>query len=117
MTNEATNTTTAGGSPLDGGVRPQQRSVTVDSLPDTAEAWAVLRGMYGPNLAGATLVAVIENDGHYTVQTLTFPQQTTVRCNWPTCGCTSAVPNLSARRDSCVWPNAKLSGLGREEVR
>jgi hypothetical protein len=40
-----------------------------------AEIWRLLRGLYGTRLVGATLVAIIDNDGHVTVQTTTFPQE------------------------------------------
>jgi primosomal protein N' (replication factor Y) len=33
------------------------------------------RGLYGTQLVGATLVAIVDNGGHVTVQTLTFPQE------------------------------------------
>ena len=49
------------------------RATSVDSLPTTAQMWDLLRRAYGPKLVGATLAAVIDNDGQCTVQTLTFP--------------------------------------------
>ena len=53
--------------------RAEQRATSVDSLPTTALVWDMLRRAYGANLVGATLVAVIDDDGQWTVQTLTFP--------------------------------------------
>ena len=53
----------------------EARPVTVDSLPTTAEIWDVLRRLYGTRMIGATLVSIIDNDGHVTVHTTTFPQE------------------------------------------
>ena len=53
----------------------ETRPVTVDSLPTMAEIWGLLRGLYGTRMVGATLVAVIDNDGRFTVHTTTFPQE------------------------------------------
>ena len=53
----------------------EPRPVTTQSLPTLAETWGLLRGLYGTQLVGATLVAIIDNGGHVTVQTLTFPQE------------------------------------------
>lgn len=53
--------------------KTEVRYVTVDLLPTTAQVWDMLRRAYGTKLVGATLVAVIDNDGTCTVQTLTFP--------------------------------------------
>jgi hypothetical protein len=50
------------------------KAVTVYSLPTTDEIWDVLRRAYGTNLVGATLVAIIDNEGSVTVQTLTYPR-------------------------------------------
>jgi hypothetical protein len=58
---------------LRGGAEKRARAEIVDSLPTTAQMWDMLRRAYGPKLIGATLVAVIDNDGQCTVQTLTFP--------------------------------------------
>lgn len=55
------------------GADKRARAESVVSLPTAAQMWDLLRRAYGPKLAGATLVAVIDNDGQCTVQTLTFP--------------------------------------------
>ena len=55
------------------GAEKRARAESVDSLPTTAQMWDMLRRAYGTKLVGATLVAVIDNDGTCTVQTLTFP--------------------------------------------
>jgi hypothetical protein len=52
-----------------------KRTASVDSLPTMSEMWMLLRKAYGARLVGATLVAVIDNDGYMTVQTLTFPPE------------------------------------------
>ena len=56
-----------------GNIKNKRPLTSVDSLPTTAEMWYLLRGAYGANLVGATLVAVLDNKGQCTVQTLTFP--------------------------------------------
>jgi hypothetical protein len=53
----------------------EARPVTFDSLPNMAEVWGLLRGLYGPRLVGATVVAIIDNDGHVIVQTTTLPRE------------------------------------------
>ena len=58
---------------LFGKMDSSRRPVTVESLPTSAEIWNLLRGAYGANLIGATLIAVVNNDGGCTVQTITFP--------------------------------------------
>lgn len=51
------------------------RKETIDSLPTMSAVWMLLRKAYGTKLAAATLVVVIDSDGHVTVQTLTFPKE------------------------------------------
>lgn len=49
------------------------KPVTVDALPTSVEIWLLLRGLYGRRLVGATVVAIIDNVGNVTVQTITLP--------------------------------------------
>ena len=52
---------------------PETHFGNINPLPTVAQAWHVLRGLYGSNLIGVTVVAVIKSGDNVTIQTLTTP--------------------------------------------